>query len=162
MDLSNLRLAHPIMPFADLRGAKLCNSSLWAARLIGADLENADLEGANLSTVYFAASGDHVPGIEVHVDLREANLKGANLRGARLHGARLDGANVQGADFTQARVTIEQLRTTKGEPSLLQNGKPPKAAWRTKSLRAKKTKGEDGDASAHMIALVKRDAIDIG
>ena len=72
---------------ADLRGANLCETDLYAADLRWADLRGANLCGANLC----------------ETDLRWADLCGANLCGANLCETDLSGANLYKADLSGAK-----------------------------------------------------------
>jgi uncharacterized protein YjbI with pentapeptide repeats len=104
----------PILPGADLSGARIVARLSWAnmqgARFVnakmGADMKNqsmglmrADLSSANLNGADFAGAD------LAHALMRFTKLKGANLAGANLAGADLSGADLSGADLTGADVS---------------------------------------------------------
>ena len=72
-----------LIPYANLRGATLCDATLCGATLCCANLRCADLGGANL---------------------RCADLRGANLRGANLYGADLRYADLRGAKLIHFQI----------------------------------------------------------
>ncbi len=82
----------------DLRGAKLPETHLEGANLIGAHLERADLTTANLEGAWLQ---------EAHLERAQlwfANIERAYLKSAHLEGAYFDGANLEGADLTTAHL----------------------------------------------------------
>ncbi len=70
--------------------ARLPNTVLRNANLVGTHLERADMSGADLS----------------YANLGSADLRGANLRGAILKGAALNQADLTGADLTAADLSF--------------------------------------------------------
>jgi uncharacterized protein YjbI with pentapeptide repeats len=126
----------PILPGADLSGARIVARLSWAnmqgARFVdarmGADMKNqsmgltrADLSSANLAGADFAGA-DLGYALMRFTKLMGANLRGANLAkadlsGADLTGANLTGADVSGANFKQTVLTgARGLDRMKGEP----------------------------------------------
>ena len=104
----------PILPGADLSGARIVARLSWAnmqgAKFVdaqmGADLKNqsmglmrADLSSANLAGADFSGADLR------HSLMRFTKLMGANLAGANLSQADLSGANLTGADLTGADVS---------------------------------------------------------
>lgn len=126
-------LSEAILVEANLNGASLEEADLTGANLTRADLrgkvklEKADLEEAVLIEV--KSKGADLRGANlIRANLKGARLIEANLVRAKLMGAILEGANLarayliwtnlEGADFTcanleDAKVTDEQLNTTK-------------------------------------------------
>ena len=126
----------PILPGADLSGARIVARLSWANMqgakfvdaLMGADLKNqsmglmrADLSSANLAGADFSGA-DLRHSLMRFTKLMGANLAGANLSqadlsGANLTGADLTGADVSDADFSQAVLTgARGLDRMKGKP----------------------------------------------
>lgn len=101
----------------DLSDINLTGINLTGANLSHADLHKTNLAGANLKKVIFYSADLRF------VNLKEANLEKADLQEAKLHESQLCQANLQEAnlsqancwrvDFTEAKVTNEQLTSTK-------------------------------------------------
>ena len=104
----------PILPGADLSGARIVARLSWANMqgakfvdaLMGADMKNqsmglmrAELSSANLAGADFSGADLR------HALMRFTKLMGANLAGANLAKADLSGANLTDADLTGADVS---------------------------------------------------------
>ena len=96
----------PILPGADLSGARIVARLSWAnmqgARFVDARM-GADMKNQSMGLT--------------RADLSSANLAKADLSGADLTGANLTGADVSGANFKQTVLTgARGLDRMKGEP----------------------------------------------
>jgi len=119
---------------ANLREARLVNTSLGAqgfltphmertnlsvadlsdAILLGADLQGAILKGADLSGALVGTTDPNLPWHPQNADLEGVDLSYANLSGAELvtldlTKTDLSGADLSGANLSKAKVTDEQL-----------------------------------------------------
>lgn len=91
-DLSNANLSRTTLTATNLSKAFLVSSNLSTATINGSNLEDADLSNSDLSGADLRWS-----------DLSNADLRGANITNTNLEGVALDGA----------KVSLEQLKTTK-------------------------------------------------
>jgi uncharacterized protein YjbI with pentapeptide repeats len=121
-DLRNASLKEASLPQAFLTGAILLNAKLTGADLSRSDLREADLRGAVLRGVDLREAdlrGADLSG----TNLREADLREADLSGTNLSEAVLRGADLSGVELTKARVTDEQLATSKSlEEAIMPDG----------------------------------------
>jgi uncharacterized protein YjbI with pentapeptide repeats len=131
---------------ADLRGAKLQGADLSGAQLQGAHLNGAQLQRANLFSAQL--QGARLNGAKLQgaylgsAQLQGANLFRAKLQGANLNGAKFDhstsftaaslrGAAVKDVDFTDDRISSEQLKEMFGDASVTLPGShgPNHESW---------------------------------
>jgi uncharacterized protein YjbI with pentapeptide repeats len=101
------------LPGTIFREASLYRANLQDASLYRAILYRADLRGANLQGASFRYAN-----LQYALRSEEANLQGAGLQDANLQDANLSGSNLQGAylnrtNLQDAKVTDEQLASTK-------------------------------------------------
>jgi len=99
----------PHMERTDLSGADLSG-----AIMLGADLQGAILKGADLSKALVGTTDPNLPWHPQNADLEGVDLSDANLRGAELVNldlteTDLSGADLSGANLREAKVTDEQL-----------------------------------------------------
>ena len=149
-DLSGLDYEGSQMQGARLEGARLvatylARAELLSARLDAANMERAVLDGANLFKVSLAGSylwGAQLAGANlerarlesarpVMATFNRANLTEVRIdAGTRFTAAKFEGTIVSAVDFSQTRLTDEQLDSMSGDPSvLLPVGRATPAHW---------------------------------
>ena len=94
----------------------LSGADLSGAILLGANLKGAILEGADLSEALVGTTDPDLPWHPKNADLERVDLSDANLSGAELVGldltdTNLSGADLSGANLSEATVNEEQLDT---------------------------------------------------
>src|SRR5918995_470939 len=94
----------------------LSGADLSGAILLGANLKGAILKGANLSGAWVGTTDPKAPWHPENADLEGADLSDANLSGAELVAldlteTDLSGADLSGANLSEATVNEEQLDT---------------------------------------------------
>ena len=100
------------MQGADLRDAQMQGARLWDAQMQGANLTWAQMQGANLMDAQMQGAS-----------LTKAQMQGADLRQTEFdaetnfRGADLSGAQIPSVDFSQPRISAEQLNSAFGDGS---------------------------------------------
>lgn len=95
LDLEGLDFTEAVLPFVNLKGAKLANAILYDTDLRGANLEGAYLSEADFSCAYLADANFTGASLSNTI-FASACLADAKLSGAYIHGANFEGANLSG------------------------------------------------------------------
>ena len=107
VQLSGSTLSGQFLSHTDLRGFNLSRARLFDDDLTESNLTNVDLSEAYLKSAELGRA--NLSG----ADLTGANMSGADLTGANLNSATLKAAVLVGTNMRDAKVTEEQLETTR-------------------------------------------------
>jgi uncharacterized protein YjbI with pentapeptide repeats len=112
---------------AQMQGAHLWGAQLQGALLMGAQMQGANLTGAQMQRALLIGAqmqGADLTGAQMQgANLWDAQMQGANLRKTEFdaetnfRGADLSGAQTRSVDFSQTRISAEQLNSAFGDGS---------------------------------------------